>query len=454
MKQRAVFIKTFGCQMNKHDSEKILGILENLDYRLTKDVSKADLILLNTCTIREKAEHKVYSYLGRLKKLKNKNPKLIIGVGGCVAQQEGERLLNRVPYLDMVFGTHNIQKLPELICEVERKGKRVSETTIYKSTPFLTGCMIPSKNQIKSYVTIMQGCDNYCSYCIVPYVRGRETSRKSADILSEIKQLSDSGVKEVTLLGQNVNSYGKGLNGEMTFPGLLSCINEIDGIERIRFTTSHPKDLSDELIDSFAEFDKLCEHIHLPVQSGSNLVLKAMNRGYAIEDYVTKVKKLVKVCPRISITSDIIVGFPGETEKDFEETLELMDVVRFDSVFSFKYSDRVETKASKLLEKVDGRIKGERLMTLQACQEDFTLSKNRESVGEKEMVLVEGPSKTNPSRMTGRTRSNKVVNFEGLSDLIGCTVSVRIRRAFLHSLEGETSSSIGISEKKGFVDNQ
>jgi len=423
--------------MNEHDSEKILNILKDNNYWLTEDIDKADLILLNTCSIREKAEHKVYSSLGRFKKLKDKNPNLIIGIGGCVAQQEGERLLHRIPHLDIVFGTHNIHKLPELIHEVERTGKRVSETTMYDSVPSLGACFSPSENQIKSYVTIMQGCDNYCSYCIVPYVKGREMSRKSGEILEEIERLSEKGVKEITLLGQNVNSYGKGLDGELTFPELLHSINGIDGIERIRFTTSHPKDLSEGLISSFGELDKLCEHIHLPVQSGSDSVLSEMNRGYSAEDYIARVERLREVCPAISVTSDIIVGFPGETEKDFETTLKLMETVKFNSVFSFKYSDRVETEASRLPEKVDDDIKSKRLGILQAYQKTFTLVKNRELEGKEEGVLVEGPSKTDPSRLTGRTRSNKVVNFEGSSSHIGCIVPVRVKRAFLHSLEGE-----------------
>ncbi|MBI4619721.1 MAG: tRNA (N6-isopentenyl adenosine(37)-C2)-methylthiotransferase MiaB [Desulfobacterales bacterium] len=441
MKQKAVFIKTFGCQMNEHDSEKIHRILGDHNYKLTENIDNADLVLLNTCSIREKAEHKVYSSLGRLRRLKDKNPKLIIGVGGCVAQQEGERLLHRVPCLDIVFGTHNIHKLPEFIHDVEQTGSRILETSLYDSVPSLGVCPNPREKEIKSYVTIMQGCDNYCSYCIVPYVRGREISRPSREILEEVRRLSEKGVKEVTLLGQNVNSYGKGIAEDMTFPRLLHSINEIDGIERIRFTTSHPKDLSEELISCFGQLDKLCEHIHLPVQSGSNSVLKAMNRRYAAEEYIAKVERLRKACPKISITSDIIVGFPGETEKDFEDTLELMGVVKFDSLFSFKYSDRVETKASTLPQKVDDEVKSKRLTALQTYQKLFTLAKNRELEGKEEEILVEGTSKTNPARLTGRTRSNKVVNFEGSSDLTGCIVSVRIKRAFLNSLEGETNTT-------------
>jgi tRNA-2-methylthio-N6-dimethylallyladenosine synthase len=432
-----VYIRTFGCQMNEHDSENILRMLEDHAYRSTDDINEADLILLNTCSIREKPEHKVYSALGRLKKLKDKNPKLIIGVGGCVAQQEGEKLLKRVSYLDIVFGTHNIYKLPKLIEEVKKTNRRVCETTLYDTDAIFKAYSIPSKCKVKSYVTIMQGCDNYCSYCIVPYVRGKEMSRKSEDILKEVKRLSEMGIKEVTLLGQNVNSYGKGLDKEMTFYRLLHSINTIKGIKRIRFTTSHPKDLSDELISLFGEFDKLCEHIHLPVQSGSNSVLQAMKRGYTVEDYIEKVEKLKKVCPDISITSDIIVGFPGETEKDFEKTLELMRIVKFDGLFSFKYSDRVETKASRLHGKVDDCIKGKRLHILQAYQKLFTLAKNIELEGKEQEVLVEGRSKTNPERLTGRTRSNRVVNFEGDSAITGRIVPIRIKKAYLNSLKGE-----------------
>ena len=436
--RKNVYIRTFGCQMNEHDSENILRILEDHAYTSTDDINEADLILLNTCSIREKPEHKVYSALGRLKRLKDKNPKLIIGVGGCVAQQEGGKLLERASYLDIVFGTHNIYKLPELIEEVKKRNTRVCETTLYDTDTVFKTCSPPSKEKVKSFVTIMQGCDNYCSYCIVPYVRGKEMSRKSEDIRKEVKGLSEMGVKEVTLLGQNVNSYGKGLENEMSFHRLLHSINTIKGIERIRFTTSHPKDLSDELICSFGELENLCEHIHLPVQSGSNSILRAMNRGYTVEDYIEKVEKLKRACPDISITSDIIVGFPGETEKDFEKTLELMRIIEFDGVFSFKYSDRTETKASSLDGKVDESIKSKRLHILQAYQKLFTLAKNRELEGKVQEVLVEGTSKTNPERLTGRTRSNRVVNFEGDPGITGCIVPIRIMKAYLNSLEGET----------------
>ena len=353
MGQKAAFIQTFGCQMNEHDSEKMARILEENEYIMTDDMAAAYLILLNTCSIREKAEHKVFSSLGRLKRFKQRNPGLIIGVGGCVAQQEGERLLRRVPHLDMVFGTHNIHKLPELISAVEETGGRIAETDMYDFVPSLKGFSIPSEGQVKSHVTIMQGCNNYCSYCIVPYVRGREMSRSSREILDEIRALSERGVKEVSLLGQNVNSYGKGLGEEVTFPELLCSINDISGIERIRFTTSHPKDLSEELINSFRDLERLCEHIHLPVQSGSDSILKAMNRKYTASYYIEKVTELRDACPEISITSDIIVGFPGETEEDFEKTLELMRRVEFDNVFSFKYSDRFETRASQLPGKIE-----------------------------------------------------------------------------------------------------
>ncbi|MDY6854687.1 MAG: tRNA (N6-isopentenyl adenosine(37)-C2)-methylthiotransferase MiaB [Thermodesulfobacteriota bacterium] len=434
---RNVYIRTFGCQMNVYDSENILRILENHAYSSTDDINNADLILLNTCSIREKPEHKVYSTLGRLKRLKDKNPKLIIGVGGCVAQQEGERLLERVSYLDIVFGTHNIHSLPKLIEKVKKTNTRVCETTLYDTDTVFKACSIPSKQKVNSFVTIMQGCNNYCSYCIVPYVRGKEMSRESEDILKEVNGLSQMGVKEVTLLGQNVNSYGKGLVNEIKFCHLLHSINTIKGIQRIRFTTSHPKDLSDELIRSFGKLNKLCEQIHLPVQSGSNSILQEMNRGYTVEDYIEKVEKLKRVCPGISITSDIIVGFPGETEKDFEKTLELMRIVEFDGLFSFKYSDRGVTKASSLPEKVDDSIKSRRLHILQTYQKLFTLAKNKELEGKEQEVLVEGTSKTNSERLTGRTRSNRVVNFEGDSGIVGRIIPIRIMKAYLNSLEGE-----------------
>ena len=438
--QKFCYIKTFGCQMNEHDSEKMLEVLKSSDYYPTNNLLQADLILLNTCSIREKVEQKVYSNLGRLKGLKKKNPSLIIGVGGCMAQQEGEKLFQKVPFINIVFGTQSINKLSELVKTVEEKNNKVVDISF---NGFHSLTLIPRlPQQVKAYVSIMQGCNNHCSYCVVPSVRGEERSRCKEEILQEITLLAERGVKEVNLLGQNVNSYGKGCSGRVDFPSLLSSINEIKGIERIHFITSHPKDLSPQLIYSFREINKLCEHIHLPIQSGSSSVLKRMNRQYTREEYLEKIDKLREVSPEMSITSDIIVGFPGETEEEFLETLSVLEKVEFDDLFSFKYSDRPGVKATTLPDKVDEKVKAERLWRLQNFQKKYTLMKNTKLEGKTVEILAEGLSQKDPQRLTGRTRNNKVVNFAGNIELRGRLVSVLIKRAFLHSLEGALISTL------------
>ena len=478
--QKRVYIETYGCQMNEHDTERILRLLESSNYLETKDAQEADFILINTCSVREKPEHKVYSALGRYKWLKEKRG-AIIGVAGCVAQQEGNKLLNRVPYLDMVIGTHAIPMLPQLLQKIEFFGQRICETgfdpegnylkTILPQKPPVVGSIrldkvnlsthqpeglglievhpepglstpaskagLRAAERVKSYVTIMQGCDHFCSYCIVPYVRGREQSRPSREIIEEVRHLAEMGVKEIFLLGQNVNSYGKGLEEEINFPKLLRRINEIEGLQRIRFTTSHPKDLSEELIQAFSKLPKLCEHIHLPFQSGSDKILKAMHRGYTKDSYLEKIDRLKEVCPFIAVTSDVIVGFPGEEEKDFEETLDLIRKVRFDDLFSFKYSPRKGTRADQFTDKVEEKVKQDRLSILQEIQKGITLQKNQELEGRVEEVLVEGLSKQSEKDVTGRTRSNKIVNFKGDVNLVGKLVPVRITNAYPHSLRGE-----------------
>jgi tRNA-2-methylthio-N6-dimethylallyladenosine synthase len=435
--KKRVYIETYGCQMNEHDSERMLRLLEGNAYSETKEPGEADLILVNTCSVREKPEHKVYSALGRFKKMKEQRGTLI-GVAGCVAQQEGERLLERVPYLDMVIGTHAIPLLPQLLQSLEATGRRICETEFDSGAAYLKA--IPPQESVtgvKSYVTIMQGCDHFCSFCIVPYVRGREKSRPSKEIIEEVRQLAEKGVKEVCLLGQNVNGYGKGLEGEITFPELLRRIDEIEGIERIRFTTSHPKDLSEGLIRVFSSLGKLCGHIHLPFQSGSDKVLKAMHRGYTKAGYLEGIKCLRETFPSIAITSDVIVGFPGEEETDFEETMDLIDTVRFDDLFSFKYSPRKGTRAAQLQDQVEEELKQKRLSILQAVQKEITFRKNQELEGRIEEILVEGRSKQSDHDMTGRTRSNKTVNFEGDPNWVGSTMPVKIVKAYFHSLRGE-----------------
>lgn len=436
MKNKYLYIETFGCQMNVHDSEQMAVLLGDMGYKLTDDSQIADLILMNTCSIREKAEQKAFSELGRLLPLKSQNPNLIIGVAGCLAQHLGKKVYSRAREVDLVFGTHNIHKLPEMIATIEKERKKITKIDFSSKIHSLNVFAPPPKGSLSAFVSIMQGCDNYCAYCVVPFLRGPEMSRTPEDIIEEIKKLADHGVKDLTLLGQNVNSYGKKNKG-CDFVSLLKKINEIDGIERIRFTTSHPKDLSDELIQCFADIPKLCEHIHLPVQSGSDQILNLMNRGYSIEAYHEKINRLREVCPRISITSDIIVGFPGETSKDYQETIDMMEKIRFDSVFSFKYSERKGTAAEKLPGKVPEAEKKERLKELQALQDRHTQEKNSALEGSIQEVLVEGLSKNSEHDMMGRTRSWRIVNFKGEPELIGKLVTVKIKRGYLHSLRGK-----------------
>ena len=437
MKNKYLYIETFGCQMNVHDSEQMAVLLADIGYKLTEDSQKADLILINTCSIREKAEQKAFSELGRLMKLKEENPNLIIGFAGCLAQHLGRKVHSRVKNVDLVFGTHNIHRLPEMITAIQKERKKITRIDFSSKIYSLNVFAPPSEGSLCAFVSIMQGCDNYCAYCVVPYLRGPEMSRTPEDIIDEIQKLTRCGVKEVTLLGQNVNSYGKNLKHGCNFVSLIKKISDIDGIERIRFTTSHPKDLSDELIDCFAGVPKLCEHIHLPVQSGSNRVLKLMNRGYSVEEYLRKIDRLRSTCPKISITSDIIVGFPGETQKDYQETIDMMEKIRFDSVFSFKYSERKGTAAQKLQGKVQETEKRQRLKELQALQDRHTQEKNTELEGSVQELLVEGRSRNSEQDMMGRARSWKIVNFKGEPELIGKLVDVEITRGYLHSLRGK-----------------
>ncbi len=440
--------------MNIYDSERIVRGLKDSGYTDTASLEKADLIILNTCAIRAKAEHKVFSFLGRLAEMKREKPDLIIGVGGCVAQQKGRKILSRVPEVDFVFGTHAIQRLPEIISRIEKERVRIADielsdnnterfefgTASYNETPLQT-------ESVTRFVTIMQGCDNFCAYCVVPFVRGREVSRPPENIIREIRELVKSGVKEVTLLGQNVNSYGQ--KQEMcSFAELLSEIKKIEGLLRIRFTTSHPKDLSQELINSFREPDKLCRHIHLPVQSGSDKILHLMNRKYTGESYLEKVDKLRKVSPDIAITSDFIVGFPGETESDFNNTLDLIKEVEYDTLFVFKYSDRPQVPAALFQDKISEDEKEERLDQLLKLQDDYTLKKNQLLVGTIQEILVEGHSKKESSAVqwTGRTSTNKIVNFiqndQGDQILTGKMIKIRIEKALPHSLWGEISVGV------------
>jgi tRNA-2-methylthio-N6-dimethylallyladenosine synthase len=448
---RRLYIQTLGCQMNVNDSDRILRSLETIGCRPTPFVEDADLVLVNTCAIRAKAEQKAFSFIGRLAKMKRRRPELVIGVGGCVAQQEGERILARMPLVDFVFGTHAIARLPRIVATVIQEGRRVVDVDLQTameeedlSRGFGTG------NDISRFVTIMRGCDNYCTYCVVPHVRGRETSRPPERIVAEIEALVASGVREVTLLGQNVNSYGR-KEGLCSFAELLERVHRIQGLWRIRFTTSHPKDLSDELVQAFGRLERLCPHIHLPVQSGSDEVLRRMHRQYTVARYRERVEALRRARPEMAITSDVIVGFPGERSWDFEATRVLVREVEFDGLFAFMYSDREVAPASRFSGKLPEVEKRARLAELLALQEGITILRNQRLIGSRQEVLVEGAS-SRPglarggqaaAEWTGRTPTNKIVNFAptpqataGCQLDTGHMVTVRIESAFAHSLWG------------------
>lgn len=436
MLDKLIYIETFGCQMNVNDSERIVSMLADLGYAPTNDPAAADMILLNTCSVRGGAEEKVYRRLANLRIYKRDGRKQIIAVGGCVAQQEGEELLRKLPYLDLVIGTHNLHLLPDMVRGAER-GERRSETAFIDNDQRLD--LFPTirgESRLSRFVTVMQGCDNFCSYCIVPYVRGREISRRSEDILTEVRQLADEGVKEVILLGQNVNSYGLKSGHEPTFAELIRTVAAINGIDRIRFTTSHPKDMSDELIACFGDVPKLSGQIHLPAQSGSDAVLKQMGRGYTRESYLDKVRKLKAVRPDIVITGDIIVGFPGETDADFEQTLSLMDEVRYIDLFSFVYSPRPGTKAAEMGDDLTREVKMGRLDRLMALQRRHTHEISATYVGKAMSVLVEGEGKL-PGQVSGKGDIGRIVNFPGDTSLIGRFVEVKIIKAYPNSFLGE-----------------
>jgi tRNA-2-methylthio-N6-dimethylallyladenosine synthase len=431
-------IVTFGCQMNEHDSERIAGILAERGYVTASEPESADLILINTCSVREKADQKAFSYLGRLQELKIKNPHLKIALCGCTAQLMGKKVFERAPYVDLVFGTQNVDRLGILLDEMSQQEKRLVEIVHDRKESSSTGQRVRTHRN-KAWVTIMEGCDNFCSYCVVPYARGRERSRGMEEVILEVAELARAGVYEVTLLGQNVNSYG-GANGK-NFPYLLSRINAVSGLKRIRFVTSHPKDFSPGLISAVRDLDKVCEHIHLPVQSGSDNILVAMNRGYKAGDYLEKVDSLRQAIPDVSLTTDIIVGFPGETESDFQATLDLVKRVKFDAMFSFIYSPRPGIKALELETPVPGKVALERFERLLGLQDAVRAEKAAKEVGKIYEVLVEGVSKSDPSRLSGRTRTNKLAHFIGSDKLIGQFVTVRITETLAHSMLGELTDN-------------
>ncbi|MBO3333899.1 tRNA (N6-isopentenyl adenosine(37)-C2)-methylthiotransferase MiaB [Clostridium perfringens] len=438
MDKKLFCISTYGCQMNEEDSEKLSGMLKSQGYERTENKEEASIIIFNTCCVRENAENKVFGNLGQLKQLKKKNPNLVIAICGCMMQQVGmaDKVLKTFPYVDIIFGTHNAHKFPEYLHRVLQEGVQVKEI-LNKEEGIVEGLPIDRKSDVKAFVTIMYGCNNFCTYCIVPYVRGRERSRKSEDIIKEIEELVSQGYKEITLLGQNVNSYGKGLEEDIDFAGLLRKVNEVEGLERVRFMTSHPKDLSDDVIMAIKECDKLCEQVHLPVQSGSSRILKEMNRHYDREYYLDLVKKIKSEIPDVTLTTDIIIGFPGETEEDFLDTLSLCEEVGYDSAFTFIYSRRNHTPADKMENQIPDDIKHDRFNRLVEAINKKVVIKNKEYEGKVVEVLVEGPSKNDETKLTGRTRNGKLVNFAGDEKLVGELVNLKIVRAQPFSLIGE-----------------
>ena len=438
VKNLKYYIETWGCQMNEEDSEKLSGMLKRIGYTKTEAKEEASIILFNTCCVRENAENKVYGNLGLLKKLKKNNPDLVIGICGCMMQQKGmaDKILKEFPYVDIIFGTHNSYKFPEYLNRVKTEGVQVKEI-FDKETEIIEGIPVDRESSIKAFVTIMYGYNNFCTYCVVPYVRGRERSRRPEEIEKEIKELVAQGYKEITLLGQNVNSYGKGLEEEIDFAKLLRRINEIEGLERVRFMTSHPKDLTEDVIMAIKECDKLCEQIHLPVQSGSDEILKKMNRHYDREKYMSLIKKIKEEIPECSITTDIIVGFPGETEENFLDTLNLCEEVGYDSAFTFIYSRRNHTPADRMEDQVPDDVKHERFNRLVDVINKGVINGNKVYEGRTVEVLVEGPSKNDETKLMGRTRNGRLVNFPGDVSMVGKLVNVHINRAQPFSLLGE-----------------
>jgi tRNA-2-methylthio-N6-dimethylallyladenosine synthase len=440
---KKVFIRTFGCQMNEYDSDKMADVLRAAEgYEPTSDVEQADLVLFNTCSVREKAQEKVFSDLGRVRHLKKKG--VLIGVGGCVASQEGEAILRRAPYVDLVFGPQTLHRLPQMIAE--RRATAAPQVDIRFPEIEKFDHLPPARvDGASAFVSIMEGCSKYCSYCVVPYTRGEEVSRPLDDVLTEVAGLADQGVKEVTLLGQNVNAWRGAMGGaaggteSADFALLLEIVAEIPGIERIRYTTSHPNEFTPRLIDAYARVPKLVNHLHLPVQHGSDRILMAMKRGYTAMEYKSTIRKLRAVRPGISLSSDFIVGFPGETEDDFARLMALVEEVGFDASFSFVYSPRPGTPAAGLPDDTPRALKLERLQTLQAAIEAHVRRIGASRVGTLQRILVEGPSKKDPRELMGRTECNRIVNFDGGpngSRLVGRMIDVTITEALPHSLRG------------------
>ncbi len=431
------FVETYGCQMNEHDSEIMCELLEKQGFGKADAMDQADVIVINTCDIREKAEHKVYSSLGKLKSIKNGKPETVLVVAGCVAQRIKQDFLIKFKHLDLVLGTHQISQLPSLVSKIREKRERILAVGFVDNIESLhMAAPGYSKNSVCSYVTIMQGCSNFCSYCIVPYTRGKESSRDIEEIYAEVSELASRGIREVTLLGQNVNAYGKDLYNFRRFDELLQRLSSVRGIKRIRFTTSHPKDFDSALVEAMASIEKVCEHIHLPLQSGSDKILKDMRRGYCFGDYLEKIELLRTRVPNCAVTTDMIVGFPGESEEDFEDTLKALQRIRFDQIFSFKYSSRSGTVAQSMPDQVQEETKKERLTKVHALQDLITEAWHKDLEGSIQEVLVEGRGRL-PNQFHGRTRTNKIVNFDDNGSVsLGDLAHVRVTRGLKHSLLG------------------
>ena len=454
-KQKKAFLLVYGCQMNVSDAERMAGELVSIGYARTDEMQAADLILINTCCVRESAEDRVYGKIGEIKHLKRKNPRLIFGITGCMAQKEGDALIARAPHIDFVLGTSKVHELKNIVQEIEGErglgasaagGTAVTTATRDKHGRFvdvnLTETELPDggpvarEGKLSAWIPIMYGCNNFCTYCIVPYVRGRERSRLPEDIVREVEEAVKNGYEEVTLLGQNVNSYGKD-HKLADFADLLKMVDEVPGIRRVRFMTSHPKDLSDKVIAAIRDGEHLCEHIHLPVQYGSNRILKAMNRVYTVESYRDLVRRIRAAIPEVSLTTDLIVGFPGETDEDFQQMLDFLREIRYDSAYTFIYSKRSGTPAATMENQVEESVKKERLNALMAVQNEISLAINEKLLGRTLEVMVEGPSKNDASVWMGRTRTNKIVLFAHAGEKPGDFIDVRITHPQTWVLKGE-----------------
>ncbi len=435
---KKVFLRTFGCQMNERDSELIAGMLEEKGYEIVDDADKADIVLFNTCSVRQHAEDRVSGNIRQLAERKKKDPNFKIGILGCMAQRHGEQLFTDLPEVDIVVGPSNINDIPDLVSRMFDSEKLLAVDKEKRPGKMAKGDR--RAGVLSSFVNIMYGCDNFCSYCIVPYVRGREVSRPLKEIVDEVKSLADKGFKEVTFLGQNVNSYGKGLDKKTCFSDLLAEANDVNSIDRIRFTSSHPKDAKKRLFQAMKDLDKVCEHIHLPVQAGSNKMLDLMNRKYTYEDYVDKISELRELIPDVGLSTDIIVGFPSEKENDFDATKRAMQEIQYNSAFVFKYSPRPPALSSSLVDDVPEEIKKNRNTELLELQKTISLEKNKGMIGSVQEILVEGVSRMNDKELIGRTRNNTPCVFPGVGESIGKLVSVNIKDTSPFTLKGEVAA--------------